>query len=179
VGFSWRAAQNLRWRVSRTRLPLRWTTVQKCPRLPLFPDGTKKRPQRGAVALRPLQFRRPTGDLGGGPIGASPSTGKTQYGLIQAASAEKVPSTVFLISTCRVKNLGSAKVNLGARPCADRLVPGDCTVPDLTQCRLALFSLAASINIEKAYRSGRRSRRCSSRSCARLQFAGGISFRFM
>ena len=68
--------------------------VQKCPRLPLFPDGTKKRPQRGAVALRPLQFRRPTGDLGGGPIGASPSTGKTQYGLIQAASAEKVPSTV-------------------------------------------------------------------------------------
>jgi hypothetical protein len=54
----------------------------------------KKRPQRGAVALRPLQFRRPTGDLGGGPIGASPGTGKTQYGLIQAASAEKVPSTV-------------------------------------------------------------------------------------
>jgi hypothetical protein len=35
-----------------------------------------------------------------------------------------------------------------------------------------------SINAGKAHRSGRRSRRCSSRSGGRLQFAGGISFRF-
>src|SRR5258708_40317092 len=59
-----------------------------------FKSAPKKRPQRGAFALRPLQFRRPTGDLGGGPIGASPSTGKTQYGLIEAARAERVPAIV-------------------------------------------------------------------------------------
>src|SRR6266481_4017498 len=32
-------------------------------------------PSAGVDALRPLQFRRPTGDLGGGPIGASLSIG--------------------------------------------------------------------------------------------------------
>jgi len=70
-----------------------WSTGAKR-KVRLASKHQKKRPQRGAVALRPLQLRRPTGDLGGGPIGCLPQYWKTQYGLIQAARMEKVPNTV-------------------------------------------------------------------------------------
>jgi hypothetical protein len=51
--------------------------------------------------------------LGGGPIGASPRTGKTQYGLSQTADAEKVPKQLVQNFEVRGPNL-TGLLNQGA-----------------------------------------------------------------